>query len=82
MANITVEKVIEILNENLENIELNEALLDSDLTELGLDSLMFVQIIVALEDEFDLEIPDSKLMIGEMNTVSKIIEVLKESADE
>ena len=45
--------------------------------DLGMDSITFVQIIVALEEEFECEIPDSKLLITEMNTIQKIVEVLK-----
>ena len=41
-----------------------------------MDSICFVKIIVSLEDEFECEIPDSKLLISEMNTAKKVIAVL------
>ena len=66
-----MKKVIEILNSNIENSEVIEDKLDEDLTELGMDSFTFIKIIVALEDEFECEIPDSKLLIGEMHTAKK-----------
>ena len=78
MKEITVEKVIEILNANIENAEVTEDKLDEDLSELGMDSITFIKIIVALEEEFECEIPDSKLLIGEMNTANKIFQVLKD----
>ena len=78
MKEITVEKVIEILNASIENAKLTANKLDEDLSEFGMDSITFIKIIVALEEEFEREIPDSKLLIGEMNTANKIFQVLKD----
>ena len=78
MKEITVEKVIEILNLNIENAEITEEKLDEDLCELGMDSLTFVKIIVDLEEEFECEVPDSKLLISEMDTINKIVQILKD----
>lgn len=76
MRQPTVCDVIEVLNSNLSgaHITLNE--LNNDLSEFGMDSITFIHIVVALEEEFECEIPDSKLLISEMNTVNKIYEVL------
>lgn len=46
------------------------------INDLGLSSLDLVSIIVAFEDEFDIEIPDRKL--SEIITVGDIICLLKE----
>ena len=78
MKEITVEKVIEILNASIENAEITKDKLDEDLSELGMDSITFIQIIVALEEEFECEVPDSKLLLVEMNTANKIVQVLKD----
>lgn len=78
MKEITVEKIIEILNASIEDAEVTEDKLDEDLFELGMDSITFIKIVVTLEGEFKCEIPDSKLLIGEMNTVNKIIQVLND----
>lgn len=45
------------------------------LNDLGLSSLDLVSIVVAFEDEFDIEIPDRK--ISEIITVGDIVEILK-----
>jgi acyl carrier protein len=50
---------------------------DDDLLELGLDSIKFIQIIVSLEEAFKCEIPDEKLLLTEMNSVNKMLEVLR-----
>ena len=78
MKEIAVEKIIEILNENIESVEISQNALNQDLCELGMDSITFIKIIVALEEKFECEVPDSKLVINEMNTANKILKVLKD----
>ena len=82
MKVIDVNKVVEILNASIENAELSSDKVAADLTELGMDSIAFVQIIVAIEEEFECEIPDSKLLITEMDTVEKIMNALQALYDE
>lgn len=77
MKEIAVEKIIEILNSNIENIEISIEQVNDDLSDLGMDSISFIKTIVSLEEEFECEIPDEKLIISEMNTVNKIIDVLQ-----
>jgi Acyl carrier protein len=77
MREVTIEKVLDILNTNIENTEITTVQSDEDLSQLGMDSIMFIRIIVSLEEEFECEIPDSKLLITEMNTVNKIFKLLK-----
>ena len=69
---------MEILNVNIETAEITDDKLDEALSELGMDSITFIKIIVAVEEKFECEIPDSKLLIGEMNTANKIFQVLKD----
>lgn len=52
---------------------------DSDLYQAGLTSLATVGLMLALEDEFDLEFPDSVLSrktFGSINSISETIEDL------
>ena len=81
MKKVTVEKVLKVINFS-EKFKVSEEQLDEDFAQLGLDSITFVQIIVGLEEEFECEIPDSKLLISEMNTVRKMIDVLQSLYDE
>ena len=76
MKEITVEKVLHVLNIHIGNHELTRDMADSDLTEFGMDSITFIRVIVALEEAFECEIPDSKLLVSEMNTVNKMLKVL------
>lgn len=76
MKEITLKGVIDVINA-LGNFGLSPEQLHENLTDLGMDSIKFVQIVVTLEEEFECEIPDTKLLITEMDTVQKIMNVLK-----
>lgn len=68
---------MEFFNANIKNAKATDDKLDEDLSEFGMDSITFIKIIVAVEEKFECEILDSKLLIGEMNTANKIFQVLK-----
>lgn len=78
MKEVAVEKVIKIINDNIENEEISFENIDKNLTDMGIDSIAFIQIIVALEEEFECEFPDSKLLMSELNTIQKITDVLRQ----
>ena len=82
MKAVEVNKVIEILNASIENVEITSDKLDVNLSKLGMESIAFIQIIVAIEEAFECEIPDSKLLITEMDTGEKIIAILQELYEE
>ena len=63
---------------NIETAEITDDKLDEALSELGMDSITFIKIIVAVEEEFECEVPDSKLLVGEKCTVNKVFHVLKD----
>ena len=70
-----IKKVIDILADftSLENDMITEK--TSLVTDLGLSSLDVINVVVAFEDEFDIEIPDQK--IKELVTVGDIVEYLE-----
>lgn len=70
------EKIIGIVNENIENFETKPDLYEVDLHASGMDSIIFIRIVVALEEAFSIEIPDEFLLITEMNTISKIANII------
>ena len=81
MKSVTTEEVIAIINVS-ENLKINKEQLEENLSDLGMDSITFIQIIVALEEKFECEIPDEKLLITEMDTVQKMIDVLQTLYDD
>ncbi len=73
-------KIKKIVNEILStNISIKD---DSDLQEFGMDSIKFVQIIIALEDEFKCEIPEEFFLMEKMNSVDKIERVISKLLEE
>ncbi|MBQ8387633.1 MAG: acyl carrier protein [Clostridia bacterium] len=78
MNNISVEDVLQIINKTDENLNIKRDQIGENLLDLGLDSIKFIQMVVAIEEAFDCEIPDSKLIMSEMDTVEKIMAVLTE----
>lgn len=75
MINKTIEMIFDILG-NIENVTVVKDNLNVSLTDMGVDSISFIKLIVALEEKFECEIPDEKLLITEMNTVQKINDIL------
>jgi len=69
------DKIKEIIVDNLgvseEEIKLESSLVD----DLGADSLDAVELIMAIEDEFDISISDE--VAQEMKTVKDIVEYLE-----
>ena len=70
------EKVKNVIVEQLGVAENNVNLESSFIDDLGADSLDIVELIMALEEEFDLEIPDSDA--EKIVTVSDVVEYIKE----
>ncbi|AFK06029.1 MULTISPECIES: acyl carrier protein [Mesotoga] len=73
---MTVDEVFDrvktIISEKL-GVEEDEIAMDSDLTEdLGADSLDLVDLVMALEDEFDFKVEDEQ--IENISTVGDIVE--------
>lgn len=73
------DKVKEIIVEQLgvdpEDVTLESSFID----DLGADSLDIVELIMALEEEFDIEIPDEEA--EKFPTVGNVVEYIKEHTD-
>ena len=72
------EKVKGIIVEQLGVAEGTVTLEASFIDDLGADSLDIVELIMALEEEFDLEIPDADA--EKIVTVNDVVEYIKENA--
>ncbi len=68
--------IIEIVNENVENLKLTSDKYDADLSQLGMDSIKFITIVIAFEEAFGIEIPDEYLLITELGTINKMKSVV------
>ena len=76
MKEVSTAFVLDIINRS-DKIEVSQEQLKDSLPELGMDSITFIQIVVALEEEFECEIPDSYLILFKMNTLNKIKTILE-----
>ena len=72
------DKVKEIIVEQLGVAETAVALDASFIDDLGADSLDIVELIMALEEEFDIEIPDADA--EKVVTVNDVVEYIKDNA--
>ncbi|MBR4151129.1 MAG: acyl carrier protein [Firmicutes bacterium] len=73
------EKVREIIAEQL-NIDAEEISLDTNVTkDLEADSLDAVEIILAIEDEYDIEIPEDQA--EQFQLVSNIVKYIEDNSD-
>jgi len=70
-----LDKVKEIIVEQLGVDESDVVLEASFIDDLGADSLDLVELIMALEEEFDLEIPDTDA--EKIQTVNDAVEYIK-----
>jgi acyl carrier protein len=74
------KKVKNIISEQL-GIDVEEVTMESSFVDdLGADSLDIVELIMALETEFDLEIPDEEA--ESIATVGDIVEYIKAHTEE
>ncbi len=72
------EKVKQIIAEEL-GVELEDIKIGTHLTDdLGADSLDAVELIMSIEEEFEVEIPDEELQ--NIQTVADIVEFLDNNA--
>ena len=67
-----ISEVVELEQGVIDSIDL-----DTDLVEYGLDSINAIELIVRLEEEFEIEVDDDDLLIDNINTLNKLISIIK-----
>lgn len=73
-----IEKLTEVAVDVL-GVDASEVSEATSFDDLDADSLERLQLVTAIEDEFDIEIPDDKLMsLNSMDDVIAVVEQLKE----
>ena len=71
------ERVKKIIMEQLGTVDSAVTMEASFLDDLGADSLDIVELVMALEEEFDIEIPDADA--EKVTTVGEVVEYIKEN---
>ena len=75
-ADDVCSKVIEILDAYMEGVEWASIGHDASLAEQGMDSMAFIQVVVDIEAQFDIESPDEYLLAEKMGTIGRIVDVV------
>lgn len=74
---ISSEKVLEVINQLMEENKINESNMNESLLAHNIDSLKFIQIIVLLEEAFNIEFPDDSLIMDQYATFVSIVDMVK-----
>ena len=74
---ISSEKVLEVINQLMEENKINESNMNESLLAHNIDSLKFIQIIVLLEEAFNIEFPDDSLIMDQYATFGSIVDMVK-----
>lgn len=70
MQDKIIELICEKLNKKKEEVKLTSRLVE----DLGADSLDFVELVMAFEDEFNVTLPDED--VGKLKTIGDIVEYI------
>jgi len=65
-------KVLKILDEGIEQLQINDSLID-----LGLNSITAIEMVVYLEEHYDIIIADEDLFIEKLSTIQDIIQIIE-----
>ena len=68
--------ILDIIVFNL-NLPIENITLDTDFLSIGVDSVSFIQMVIALENEFNFNFDDEMLLISSFPTFNSIIEYIK-----
>lgn len=71
------ELVKKIVQENLEYKLEKKILLSDKLSDLEINSIVFIKIMVALEENFNCTIKDDDLVIEKYNTINDFVKCIK-----
>lgn len=75
-------EIMEIIKDTINLTEsVDHISLDTDLQNVGMDSLTFVRVVIEIENLFNVEFPDEKLIISQAGTVKKLCTIVMEVRD-
>lgn len=69
----TIKKITDIVEKELDGVEVIISA-DENLKSLGINSLNFIKLIIAIEDEFDIEFEDENLDYNQYSSLRQLAE--------
>jgi acyl carrier protein len=80
MSHSIEAKVKEILKANVKfEKSIDQIGLEDDLVAIGLNSIKFLKVIVALEETFDIEMDEEQLNIENFRTLNRLLATIENS---
>ena len=74
-----IDNIIEKTTNSLKNLDIYIDNTEVDfILENNIDSITFIHIILNIEEEFSIIIPDEYLLMENLNTISKIADLVQE----
>ncbi len=73
---MTFEKLAKIISEQFE-ISTAEITMETTIDDLGADSLDLIDLVMSIEDEFSVEVPDTAM--EELNSVGDMVNFIDEN---
>jgi len=70
------EKIIEIVCSNIATMSPEFVDVDADLSQMGMDSIVFIKIVLTLEGVFEIEFPDEYLIVSVTNSINKMVQIV------
>lgn len=80
MLSVVFEKVRDIVVDQLDADENDVTMESSIVDDLGADSLDVVDLVMSIEEEFDVEIPDEE--VENIKTVGDIVKYIESASNE
>ncbi len=79
MVKISLNEIGDILADalDLDPMEVEEIDGDDDLVQYGLDSISSIQLVVKLEEEYNITFHNDDLLMSRYNTINKLLKVLE-----
>lgn len=71
------ETVMELVKKTIVlTVDESEINKNTELVEIGMDSISFITLIAEIEDYYEVEFPEDKLIIENSSTIAKLIDTL------
>lgn len=77
-----LERIKKVMKTTLGNADFIDGLsADSLLVDLGINSVVFIKIVVEMENEFDIEFDDDELDFARIEKLQDLVDVVAEKLD-